>query len=331
MIAQLEPLYIKTRPLKVVTRLLSYALFEGRPLTTMGRWINPFVFGHFWVEKRLPQLKEVVKPIFIIGTGRSGSTILGVVLSMHKDVGFLNEPKALWHTIYPEEDVVGNYASGPARYRLDKKDANDAVKRTAHRLFGAYQTITLSGRVVDKYPELIFRIPFVKEIFPDAKFIFLARNGWSTCHSIERWSKKKGVARSEEVHDWWGVNNRKWKLMLEELILRDPAFSRIAAVVSRYTAHTDMAAAEWIVTMREGLRRMKDDPDSIYMVKYEDLVKNPRIVLSELTAFCELPHDEKLYSYAERILSPAPDSPPPHIDSAIRPLFDETIEMLGYC
>ena len=45
MIAQINPNYIKTRPMKALTRLMSYALFEGRPVTTKGRWINPLVLS----------------------------------------------------------------------------------------------------------------------------------------------------------------------------------------------------------------------------------------------------------------------------------------------
>ena len=90
MIAQLESLYIRSRPWKLWSRLISYGLFEGRPLTTRGQWINPLVFAHFAVEKHLPRLRRVEKPVFILGTGRSGTTILGIVLSMHREVGFLN-------------------------------------------------------------------------------------------------------------------------------------------------------------------------------------------------------------------------------------------------
>ena len=36
MIAQIDPLYIKTRPTKVLTRLMSYAFFEGAPRNHKG-------------------------------------------------------------------------------------------------------------------------------------------------------------------------------------------------------------------------------------------------------------------------------------------------------
>src|SRR6185436_2775660 len=120
MIAQLNKEYIKTRPTKLFSRIVSYLFFEGRPLTTKGSWINPFLFFGYRIISFLPQIKKVESPIFIIGTGRSGSTLLGMLLSMHKRIGFLNEPKALWHFAYNKEDVIGSYSTDGANYKLDE-------------------------------------------------------------------------------------------------------------------------------------------------------------------------------------------------------------------
>lgn len=330
MIAQMDPLYIKTRPTKAVSRLISYALFEGRPLTTRGQWINSLVFAHFALEMRLPQLKEVEKPIFIIGTGRSGSTILGVLMSMHRDVGFLNEPKALWQAVYPHADVFGQYSKGPVRYSLDEEDATYEVRRRAHRLFGAYLRAVGSNRVMDKYPELIFRVPFVREIFPDARFIFLVRNGWDTCGSIENWSVRKGVSEAGETHDWWGANNRKWSLMLQQLVPEEEDLADVADVIGGFDRHTDMAVVEWIITMREGLRQMERNPECMHMVRYESLVWNPRQALSKLLDFCQLPRDEVFLRFGEQELSPTPGRDSFDMHPAIRKPFEETMKALGY-
>lgn len=330
MIAQLDTHYIKTRPTKTVSRLISYAFFEGRPLTTKGQWINPLIFGLFWIKKKSPQLKKVVKPIFIIGTGRSGTTILGAVMSMHRSVGFLNEPKALWHAIYKQEDVIGNYTQGPARYRLDREDVTEELKRTAHRLFGAYLTVILTERVVDKYPEHIFRIPFVREIFPDAKFVFLVRNGWDVCYSINKWSTRKGVTVGGKSHDWWGADNRKWKFIVEQLVPSDPDLSGVRDIISKLDSHIDMAAVEWVITMREGLRRMKENPDCMYRIRFEDLAAEPARALPELMDFCELPDDEKFFAYANHVLSPPPAHSRLTLHPAIQPAFHQTMEALGY-
>lgn len=330
MLAQLDPLYIKTRPTKLVSRLISYALFEGRPLTTKGRWINPFVFAAFAAEKRLPQIKRVEQPIFILGTGRSGTTILGIVLSMHRDVGFLNEPKALWHSVYPYEDIIGNYASGPANYRLSEADASGEVKRNARRLFGAYLAATGSKRVVDKYPEMIFRVPFLRAIFPDARFVFLVRNGWDTCHSITKWSERLGVKSSGEVHDWWGVDNRKWNLLVEQLIPGFPCFKGRIDEIRKIKNHSDMSALEWVITMKEGLRLLQEYPKDVYMARYEDFASDTDKAMGRLLDFCSLPPDGKLMSYARETLRKVEAKKPFKLHPTIEPVFIETMAALGY-
>jgi len=330
MIAQLDKTYIKINPRKVIPRLVSYAFFEGRPLTTKGTWINPIVFANLEILKQIPFKKKVEKPIFIIGTGRSGTTILGVLLSMHSDVGFLNEPKALWHSVYKEEDVIGSYSRQNAKYRLFEKDATEEVIRNTNRIIGMYLKIIRSKRLVDKYPELIFRIPFVKSIYPDAKLIFLTRNGWDACGSIEKWSKKYKQHVGRELHDWWGADNRKWKLMLSELLNTDPFFQNSIDIISNFTSHNDMAVIEWIVTMREGLKHINNFKNCMYMLRYEDLIENPFKNISQLMAFCELKEDPNVYNYAERVLKKRPQHNKFEIQPQILPLFNETMTSLGY-
>lgn len=330
MVAQVDSAFLKTRPTKVITRLISYAFFEGRPVTTRGQWINPVVFALFALEKRLPQLRKVEKPLFILGSGRSGTTILGTVLAMHRDVGFLNEPKALWHSIYESEDVIGSYSRGVAHYRLNASAVTNSIRRSAHRLFGAYLATVFAKRVVDKYPELIFRVPFVREIFPDARFVLLVRNGWDTCRSIDNWSARMGKQKNGEVHDWWGVDRRKWTLMVSQLIEPDPYFCRVTPRLSEIDNHSDMAALEWIVTMREGLRQLKASGDCMLLVKYEDLVNSPRRMLSDIAEFGGYSSDRTFLDYGEQTIKAGGRHEEFDMHPEIRPLFEETMAALGY-
>ena len=331
MIAQINPNYIKTRPMKVLPRFMSYALFEGRPLTTKGRWINPLVFSILkTVSTTKNRYKPIEKPIFILGTGRSGTTILGIVLSMHREVGYLNEPKAIWHVIHPHEDIIGNYTRGDAKYRLTAEDATDEMRQRAVQIFGAYLTVTRSKRIVDKYPELIFRANFVRAVFPDARFIFLVRNGWDTCHSIAAWSDRLGVRVNGETHDWWGVNDRKWQLIVEQLVETDPLFSETADEIKYFDRHLDRAAIEWVVTMKEGLRLLKESPDCIHLVRFEDLTAEPDETLAELCSFCELPVDNTFRQYARQTLHPVPARKPFDLHPKIAPFFYEMMKKLRY-
>ena len=331
MIAQINPNYIKTRPMKALTRLMSYTLFEGRPVTTKGRWINPLVFALLkTVSKNNRKYKPVEKPIFILGTGRSGTTILGIVLSMHREVGYLNEPKAVWHLIHPHEDIIGNYSQTEAKYRLTPEDATDEMRQRAVQMFGAYLTATCSKRLVDKYPELIFRVDFVRALFPDARFIFLVRNGWDTCHSIATWSKRLGVQVNGKKHDWWGIDDRKWQLLVEQLVKTDLMFSGIADEVKHFERHLDRAAVEWILTMQEGLRLMQTSSDCIHLVRFEDLTSEPEKVLAALCDFCELPMDNTFQEYARQTLHPVPARKPFDIHPKIASIFHDIMGKLRY-
>ncbi len=331
MIAQINPNYIKTRPLKVLTRLISYTFFEGRPLTTKGRWINPLVFSLLkMVSNNKIRYKPVEKPIFILGTGRSGTTILGIVLSMHREIGYLNEPKAIWHVIHPSEDIIGSYSRGDAKYCLTAEDATDDRCHRAAQMFGAYLTVTGSKRLVDKYPELIFRVDFVRALFPDARFIFIVRNGWDTCHSIANWSKRLGIEVNGEKHDWWGVDDRKWQLLGEQLVKTDPIFAGIADAVKCFERHLDRAAVEWIVTMREGLRLMQNSADCVHLVRFEDLTSEPDETLTALCDFCELSTDSTFREYARQTLHPVPARQPFDVHPKIAPIFFDTMRELRY-
>jgi hypothetical protein len=329
MIAQLDADYIRARPTKALSRLLSYALFEGRPVTTRGQWINPLVFAHFAVEKRLPQLKSVRRPIFIVGTGRSGTTILGKILSLHRDVGFLNEPKALWHAIHPHEDVIGSYDRGAAAYRLGAEDASAPVVRHAHRLFGAYLAAVGATRVVDKYPELIFRIPFVRSIFPDARFIWIVRDGWDTIRSIDRWSDRLGETRNGEQHDWWGVDDRKWRLLVEQVATTHPDLAGKETALRAIDRHIDRAALEWALTMQEGIARQQEHPEAITTVRYEALAGDPPATVRRLLDACGLPPDAVPVAYARETVHAAPRKEPVDLHPVVAPVFQAAMDALG--
>jgi hypothetical protein len=292
--------------------------------------LNRVILPGLNIIKHLPIKNTVVKPIFIIGTGRSGSTILGKVLSIHESVGFLNEPKAIWYVVDPRDDVNGHFQLEFGKYRFSERDATPQAKSYARRILGFYAALTGSKRILDKNPEMLYRIPYLLEIFPDAKFIFLARNGWDTIHSIATWSRDARQWVDGGMVDWWGYNRRKWNLMVEQLVSAEPLLAEFHDEINTLEREDDMAAVEWILAMQEGLRCRSHWPESVCLIRYESLTRDPRRELLRLVDFCELCRDEAFLTYSEKVISP--NRPKPAIDLApfIQQGFAETMRALDY-
>lgn len=330
MVAQMDKDYRGYGLARSARRIASYGLYEGRPLTTKGRFINPMVFAWLRTLAALPGGSRVEAPVFITGLGRSGTTILGILLSLHGKVGYLNEPKALWHVIDPRQDINGNYSCNGARFRLGAGDVTPAITRRAHRLFARYLSFTGSGRVVDKYPELIFRVDYVRALFPDAKFIFITRSGADAVPSVVKWSERLGVKSGEHTDDWWGRNDIKWHYLREQLLLGDAAYRSVWPLATEELDHANRAALEWIVTMREGLEQERRHPDAVIRVAYEALLADPVGELVRLQQQCGLEPDPAVADYAKKRLYDNPAKGWPALHPAVDRLFRDTMKELGY-
>jgi len=298
-VAQLDSTFLRVAPGRAISRLVGYSLFEGRPATTSGRWWNPIVFGNLRLAARGGR-KRPDRPVFIVGMGRSGTTLLGRILAAHPDVGFLNEPKAMWHVIRDDEDIIGSYAPpNTGRLYLGAQDADEQACRRARGVFGWYLRASHSKRVLDKYPELIFRHEFVRRIFPDARFLIATRSPWSTLKSVAEWSDSHATGDA----DWWGVEDQKWDILWTQGVMQMPANADIAALgLSGDGDHHIRAAVEWVVTMREAISLAASDPLA-QVIDYDELVLHPRETIGKTLSFCELPPSLRTQEYAEAIVS----------------------------
>ncbi len=303
MIAQLNKDYIFARPEKVYQRLLSYFFFEGRPATTKGRWFNPVTFWSLNKAAGANHVSGCENPIFITGTGRSGSTVLGLVLSMHPDTCFLNEAKALWFKVNPNDDLIGSYSLDKARYIMNGTHVNEQISNDVKSIYSAFLRLSRSKRIIDKFPEMIFRIEYLNKIFAEPKYIFLYRNAMETIASTALWSN---VHRNHErQEDWWGINNRKWNLLVEQVVPNDEYLGTHIETVSRFTSQADKAAVEWIVTMNRGLKMSIAYPDKILHVKYEDLCENKEAELLRICRFTGLTPDDTFLNFGRQVIREA--------------------------
>lgn len=329
MVAQIDKAMVEKRPLKLFGRVMSWALIEGRPLTTKGQWINTLVFGGYRMAQVLPQRKGADRPIYIVGTGRSGTTVLGTLFAMHKQTVFLNEPKAIWHFAHGAEDIIGSYTNGVSSIRLSP---SEALPERESKIMHVYSNALRAGfaqRVVDKYPELVFRVPFVKALFPQAKFIAILRDGVDTCSSVTGWSKRKGETVGDEVHDWWGRDGRKWHMIVDEIVPEHDDLAPLQAQLKTTTDHRDRAAVEWILSMREARKAAAEHPE-VLAITYEDLCADPDRILPQMLEHCGLNADPVFTDYAKTILSAAEQYKPLELMSELVTPFKRTLIEMGY-
>jgi hypothetical protein len=299
MIAQLDRTFVRIAPGRAVSRVLGYSFFEGRPATTRGRWWNPVVFRNLRFAAAGTG-EQVDRPVFIVGMGRSGTTLLGRILAAHPSVGFLNEPKAIWHVVREDEDIIGSYGMPrTGRLYLDADDASPDAQHRAHAMFSWYLRATRSKRLVDKYPELIFRHAFVREIFPEARFLVAVRSPWSTLKSVAIWSK----SHTTDDADWWGVRDQKWDILWGQGVVEKTANADLVALdLAGEKDSYVRAAIEWIVTMREAISVATRDPLA-QIIRYEELTRRPRDVIRNALGFCQLPPSLRTEGYASAIVS----------------------------
>ena len=185
-------------------------------------------------------------------------------------------------------------------------------------------------RVVDKYPELVFRAGYILEIFPDARILFVTRDGRAVARSVAAWNRLHATRNRRNTETWWGRDDRKWVDLWSQLIASDEYFAGVRTLDPARLDDLDRAALEWTVTMRWGLRAQRRHPGAILHVRYEDLIERPPETIERISSHCLLSYESKLARYAlGNLRSPREIidlSPGPAVDQ----VFQETMEALGY-
>ena len=237
------------------------------------------------------------KPIFIISAGRSGSSTLHKLLAYHPDLAWLSgycdkyphypainrwilksaelpfigrllrrkmspwESYRFWETYCPGfslpcRDLVAADVATCAREGIRRALAQIA----AHR--GQRLLLKITG-----WP----RIGFLREIFPDAKFVHVMRDGRAVVNSILK------------VNWWWGwrgPENWRWG-ELPDVYRREWETSGKSFVA--------LAGIQWRILMdaAEEARQLVPNCDSM-AVRYEDLCRDPVKVFRAVVDFAEL-------------------------------------------
>ena len=248
---------------------------------------------------------KVIAPIFIIGTGRSGSSIFHRMFSSHPNAAWLSQLHARYPTRLEFIKHIMHAINYPLigrrlRSILDPGEcyelweyicpgfsapcrdlrADDVTKKSKNRIQDTFSQI-----VTKKKNRLLIkltgwsRVGFIREIYPDAKFIHILRDGRAVTNS------------TLQVDFWWGwrgPQNWRWG----ELTSHDKDLW-----VKHNQSFVVLAGIQWKILM-DAIEHAKQliNGRNFMEVKYEDICKDPVGVFKKTLIFCELDWSNKFES-----------------------------------
>lgn len=203
------------------------------------------------------------EPVFVVGSPRSGTSLVGRILG------------AIPGNCYFREPAIGKYY---VRSLYEREVTLEEAEAFYRRL---YSTLMLAnrgkGRFIEKNPCNIFIIKHLKVFFPDAKFVLVVRDGRDVACSLlsKPWHLRKSLADSTRDHS----NYRAGPY---------PHYYIEKRRFSEYFETSDIHRCIWIWRrhVEAGLEAKESLPtEDIYVLRYEHLVTDPKRELGLLLRF----------------------------------------------
>ena len=226
------------------------------------------------------------KPIFIVSTPRSGSTLLFETLE---------KAPALYSTGHESHWVIESVPGlSPAEKGWESNQLNgiDATPQRAELLAQSfYESLRdrdgrpADGRVrmLEKTPKNALRVPFLNAIWPDGQFVYLYRDVRQTIYSMMEAWQSGGFRTYPQLPGWEGP---PWSLLLV------PGWRKLRGLqLPQIVAH------QWAITTEQLLNDLEQLPSGrIHAVDYSALVAAPQAEIEQLAGMLDLDWDRQLSS-----------------------------------
>ncbi len=211
---------------------------------------------------KVPPFEQLVQdPIFIVGAARSGTTWVFDILTAHPNVAGVYES---W--LFTSNNGLGSLFT-PAHWPPKKSGLGNLVKREYLIAHVRDLLTSIMGNVlkpehhflVEKSPSHLFAMPLISEIFPDARFIHVLRDGRDVNVSVR-------VASRSWVPSWRETFGRSVKT----------------------------SARAW----KDAVRRARCDGEKqgerFFEIRYEEIHGDPFSAYRRLFDFCCIPYDQDI-------------------------------------
>lgn len=222
-----------------------------------------------------------MQPIIIIGAGRSGTNILRDILTTIPGFG-----------TWPCDEINYIWRYGNASSPTDELQPDQASPKTISYIRKAFAKLARQKQlsyVVEKTCANSLRVPFVDTIVPEAKYIFIVRDGRDVVSSaIRRWtapldlvyiSKKARFVPVADLPYYASryIGNRIYRLFSKEerLAFWGPRFKGMDDLL-RNCSLEEICAFQWVSCVQEAGDFFESIPAERYrQIQYEDFVTNP--------------------------------------------------------
>ena len=201
-----------------------------------------------------------LSPIFIMGLPRSGTTLLEQMLGSHSEIGQVGESKAT------KIAINRAYKSTTGIFTVDDYPLNadrfddETLERIMVNISDYQKLIASDTSFLDKELSNFEYVALTKKLFPKARFVHVARNPLDTFLSCYRGSIP-GIPST---------------CCLKRLPLY---YEYVKKMIGLWVHHYS---------------------DSVYVVRYRDLVENPEVTLKSVTQFLGLDWQPQMLRFNER-------------------------------
>ncbi len=155
-----------------------------------------------------PQLD---RPIVVIGSPRSGTTLLGNLLGTHPLLAQVEEPRLTW-----------KFGNDDKSDMLRATDARPDVCRHIRQTFAKAVSDAHRQRLIEKTPSNSLRMEFVERVLPGCLFVHTIRDGVESVLSIRKFWEQyaRGVPKGKLVQRLKEIDLRRAPYYAKEFLRR---------------------------------------------------------------------------------------------------------------
>jgi len=231
------------------------------------------------------------KPVFLVGTMRSGTTLLAELLDLSPHVRHCPfELKDIWS----RETGVPMASPKTGDHFCPQQSAEDASQQQAEPLIKAFaeRARNCSGKsqnstFLNKNPHLCNKLPWVRGLFPEARFIWIHRHMPQVVVSLLRLFED--VRRRQKVVHIWPLRKSPDERRCWEVYLYDQVPANIPADRIFPGGNLNWLFEYWLESNLAVKEFMLASPHSVLEIDEALLLANPRETLARCLAHMELP------------------------------------------